>query len=69
MMKWALLFKDSMSSGTASPKRCCSHAALLTPFLTFSQAWQVCEKVTRRELLAKQLTGAKAPAKNIGFRG
>ena len=59
MMKWALLFKDSMS-GTASPKRCCSHAALLTPSLTFSQILWICEKVTRRKLLGKQLAGANA---------
>jgi len=31
--------------------------------LTFSQTWQVCEKVTRRKLLGKQLAGAKAPAR------
>src|SRR6516225_10051529 len=29
MIKWALLFKDSISEA-ASPNRCCAHAALLT---------------------------------------
>jgi len=32
--------------------------------LTFSQTLQICEKVTRRKLLGKQLAGANAFAAN-----